>query len=303
MSQLAYFHKQFIPLADAKINIMTNFMHYGTGVFEGIRGNWNEERKQIYLFRLKEHYERLLNGCKVLKMKLPNSVDELCRLTVELVNRSGLKENVYIRPVVYKSSEAMGVRLHNLEDDFFVFVMPWGRYLDTDKCRVGVSSWRRPGSNYAAPQAKVTGQYYNSAFAKTEAYENGFDEAILLNENGRVAEGSGENIFLVFDGQLTTPSIYENILIGITRNAVIDLAKNELGIETLERPIERMELYIAQEAFYTGTAAHIAPITEIDHRMVGDGEIGPITRKLQTFYHDVIEGRNPRYMNWCTPVY
>lgn len=303
MPQLAYFHKQFVPLSEANINIMTNFMHYGTGVFEGIRGNWNEERKQIYLFRLKEHYERLLNGCKVMKMKIPISVDELCRLTVELVNRSGLKENVYVRPMVYKSSEAMGVRLHGLEDDFFVFVMPWGRYIDTDKCRVGVSSWRRPGSNYAAPQAKITGQYYNSAFAKTEAYENGFDEAILLNENGRVAEGSGENIFLVIDGRLLTPSIYENILIGITRNTVIDLAKNELGIETLERPIERMELYIAQEAFYTGTATHIAPIAEIDHRMVGDGEIGPITKKLQTLYHDVIEGRNPRYMNWCTPVY
>jgi branched-chain amino acid aminotransferase len=303
MPQYAYFQKKFMPLTEAKLGIMTNFMHYGTAVFEGIRGNWNEDRQQVYLFRLKEHYERLLNGCKVLKMQIPYSVDELCRLTVELVARSGLKENVYIRPLAYKSTEAMGVRLHNLEADFFAFVMPWGRYLDTDKCCVGVSSWRRPGSNYAATQAKITGQYYNSAFAKTEAHEHGYDEAILLNENGRVAEGSGENIFLVVDGQLLTPSIYESILIGITRNSVIEMARKELGIEVVERPIERMELYTAQEAFYTGTATHIAPIVEIDHRLVGNGEIGPVSAKLQSLYHDVIEGRNPRYLHWCTPVY
>jgi branched-chain amino acid aminotransferase len=303
MPQYAYFQKKFMPLTEAKLGIMTNFMHYGTAVFEGIRGNWNEDRRQVYLFRLKEHYERLLNGCKVLKMQVPYSVDDLCRLTVELVARSGLKENVYIRPLAYKSTEAMGVRLHNLEADFFAFVMPWGRYLDTDKCRVGVSSWRRPGSNYAATQAKITGQYYNSAFAKTEAHEHGYDEAILLNENGRVAEGSGENIFMVIDHQLLTPSIYESILIGITRNSVIELARKELAIEVVERPIERMELYTAQEAFYTGTATHIAPIVEIDHRLVGNGEIGPVSSKLQALYHDVIEGRNPRYLHWCTPVY
>jgi branched-chain amino acid aminotransferase len=303
MPQYAYFQKKFMPLTEAKLGIMTNFMHYGTAVFEGIRGNWNEDRQQIYLFRVKEHYERLLNGCKVLKMQIPYSVDELCRLTVELVARSGIKENVYIRPLVYKSSEAMGVRLHNLEADFFAFVMPWGRYLDTDKCRVGVSSWRRPGSNFAATQAKITGQYFNSAFAKTEAHENNYDEAILLNEYGRVAEGSGENIFMVMDGQLITPSIYENILIGITRNTVMELAAKELGLKTIERPIERMELYIAQEAFFTGTAAHLAPIAEIDHRLVGDGEIGPVTRKLQALYFSIIEGKTPRYFNWCTPVY
>ena len=292
-----------MPLTEAKTSIMTNFMHYGTGVFEGIRGNWNGEQKQIYIFRLKEHYERLLNGCKVLKIQLSYSVDELCQLTVELAARSGLKENVYIRPLAYKSTEAMGVRLHNLESDFFAFVIPWGRYLDTDKCRVGVSSWRRPGSNFASPQSKITGGYINSAFAKTEAHENGFDEAIVLNEAGRVAEGSCENIFLIIDGKLVTPSIYENILVGITRGTVIELAKNELGLEVIERPIERTELYVAKEAFFTGTAAHISPIAEIDHRLVDDGEVGPVTKKLQTLYHDIIDGKNPKYMQLCTPVY
>ena len=303
MPQYAFFQKQFMPLSEAKLSVMANFMHYGTGVFEGIRGNWNEDKKQIFIFRLKEHYMRLLNGCKLLKIEIPFSLEELCRLTVDLTARSGYKENVYIRPVAYKSSEAMGVRLHNLDADFFAFVMPWGRYLDTDRCRVGVSSWRRPGGNFAAPQAKITGGYVNGALAKTEAHDNGFDEAIVLNEWGRVAEGSGENIFLLIDGKLVTPGIYENILPGITRATVMELAKNELGIDVIERPIDRTELYMAQEAFFTGTAAHVAPIAEIDHRPVGDGGIGPLTAKLQAIYYEVIEGKNPQYMKWCTPVY
>jgi branched-chain amino acid aminotransferase len=303
MPEYAYFHKKFMPLPQANTNIMTNFMHYGTGVFEGIRGNWNEARQQIYLFRLKEHYERLLSGCKVLKMDIPYSVEDLCKLTVELVAKSGIKENVYVRPVVYKSSEAMGVRLHNLDADFFALVIPWGRYIDADKCSVGVSSWRRSGSNFGAPQAKITGGYINSAFAKTEAHENGFDEAIVLNEAGRVAEGSGENIFLVIDGKIVTPAVSENILIGITRDTIIQLASKELGMEVVERPIERTELYMAHEAFFTGTAAHISPIAYIDRRRVGDGEIGPITKHLQSLYHEVIEGKTPKYLYWCSPVY
>jgi branched-chain amino acid aminotransferase len=302
MPEYAYIHKQFVPLSEAKLSVSTNFMHYGTGVFEGIRGNWNSDQKKMYIFRLKEHYERLLNGCKVLKMKLPYTLDELCKITVELVAKSGLKENVYIRPLAYKSSESLGVRLHNLEDDFLAFVIPWGRYLDTDKCKAGVSSWRRPGSNYSAPQAKITGQYYNGAFAKTEAHDNGFDEAIMLNQNGHVAEGSGENIFLVIDGKLITPGVYECALTGITRNSVIELAKKELGLEVIERPIDRTELYTAQEAFFTGTATHVAPITEIDHRLVGDGEIGPISKKIQALYFDAIQGKNSKYIHWCTPV-
>jgi branched-chain amino acid aminotransferase len=303
MPNYAYFHKQFVPLSEAKLNAMTNFMHYGTAVFEGIRGSWNPEQQQVYLFRLKEHYERLLNGCKVLKIILPYSVDDLIKLTVELVARSGLKESLYVRPLAYKSTEAIGVRLHKLESDFLMFDLPWGQYLEAEKCSVGVSSWRRPGSNFAIPQAKIAGQYVNSAFAKTEAIENGFEEAIVLNEWGRVAEGSGENIFLVIDGKLVTPVPTENILIGITRNSIIELAKKELGLEVIERPIERGELYIAQEAFFTGTAANVAPIGEIDHRTVGNGEIGPVTRKLQEIYMGVIHGKNPRYMSWCTPVY
>lgn len=303
MPNYAFYHGQFMPLSEAKMGVMTNFMHYGTGVFEGIRGSWNKDLQQVYLFRLKDHYERLLNGCKALKIKLPYTVEDLIKINVELVARSGLKESLYVRPLAYKSTEAIGVRLHNLENDFLMFNLPWTRYLETDKCRVAVSSWRRPGNNFAIPSAKITGQYYNSAFTKTEAVENGFDEAIVLNEWGRVAEGSGENLFLVIGGKLVTPSANESILIGITRNTVIELAKNELGLETVERQVERSELYTAEEAFYTGTAANVAPIAEIDQRSVGNGEIGPITQKLSDIYLDVIHGRIPKYKHWSTPVY
>jgi branched-chain amino acid aminotransferase len=303
MTSYAYFQKQYMPLSEAKLNIMANFMHYGTGVFEGIRANWNAEKQQLYIFRLKEHYERMLNGCKVLKINIPYTIEELCDITVEMSARSGIKENAYLRPLAYKSEEAMGVRLHNLKADFFAFIIPWGRYIDADKCKAGVSSWRRASSNCGLPLVKATGNYINSAFTKTEAVENGFDEAIILNQHGRVAEGSGENLFLVKDGKLLTPSIEENVLPGITRNSVIEVAKKELGIETIERPIERSELYMAEEAFFSGTAVHISPIAEIDHRTVGDGEIGPVTARLQTLYHNIIEGKNPAYMDWCTPVY
>jgi len=303
MPSYAFFRKQFVPLAEAKIGLMTHCLHYGTAIFEGIRGNWNSQQKQTYLFRLKEHYERLYNGCRVLKIALPYTIDKLCQITIEVVAKSGLQQDIYIRPLAYKSSEALGVRLHDLEDDFLVFVIPWGPYLDMDKAKCGVSSWRRPNDNVAPSQIKVTGLYINSALAKTEAFENGFDEAILLTQDGHVSEGSGENIFLVINGKLVTPPTYDNILKGITRETVITLAQSELGIETIERRVDRSELYTAEECFFTGTAVHITPIAEIDHRKIGNGEIGDITGKLQKIYSEVIRGNNPKYLNWCTPVY
>ncbi|MBA7656537.1 Branched-chain-amino-acid aminotransferase [subsurface metagenome] len=303
MPSYAYFHKQFVPLSEAKIGIMTHCLHYGTAIFEGIRGNWNSQQKQIYLFRLKEHYQRLHNGCRLLKINLPYTIDELCQITVELVERCGFQENLYVRPLAYKSSESLGVRLHDLDDDFLVFAIPWGPYLDIDKARCVVSSWRRPDDNVIPPQAKITGLYINNALAKTEAISNGFDEAIMLTSDGYVSEGSGENIFLVIDGKLVTPASYNSILMGITRDTVIELAQNELGIETIERQIDRSELYIAEECFFTGTAAHITPIGEIDHRKIGNGETGEITKRLQEIYFEVIQGSNPKYLEWCTPVY
>ncbi len=303
MPSYAYFHKQFVPLSEAKIGVMTNAFHYGTAIFEGIRGNWNSEQKQIYLFRLREHYERLHNGCRILKIDLPYTTDELCQITVKLVEMCRFEEDVYVRPLAYKSAERLGVRLHDVEDDFLAFVIPWGPYLDVDKARCGISSWRRPDYNVIPPQAKITGLYANNALAKSEAIENGFDEAIMFTSDGHVSEGSGENIFLVTDGKLVTPASYDSFLMGITRDTVIKLAQKELGIETIERQIDRSELYIAEECFFTGTAAHITPIAEIDHRKIGNGEIGEITKRLQQLYSEVIRGNNPKYLNWCTPVY
>ena len=302
MPSYAFFHNQFMPLSEAKIGVMTHCLHYGTAIFEGIRGNWNSEQQQIYLFRLKEHYERMHNGCRILKIRLPYSTDELCQTTIKLVKKCHFQEAIYVRPLAYKSAERLGVRLHDMEDDFLVFAIPWGPYLpDSAKCCV--SSWRRPDNNVIPPQAKITGLYANNALAKSEAIENGFDEAIMLTPNGHVSEGSGENIFLVMGGKLVTPASYSNILIGITRDTVIKLAQNELGIETIERQIDRNELYIADEIFLTGTAAHITPITEIDHRIIDNGKIGEVTKKLLKIYSGVTRGNNTKYINWCTPVY
>jgi len=300
MPSIAYFKKEYIPLSEAKIGIMTHALHYGTAVFEGIRGNWNAEKEELYLFRLKEHYDRMLDGCRVLNIDLGKSLEELCDITIEMAKRCGFKDDIYVRPVAYKSSESLGVRLHDLESDFFVFAFPWGPYLDTEKASCCTGSWRRPKE---VPQAKITGLYVGSAMAKTDAINSGFHESIMLTTDGYVAEGSGENIFLIKSGKLTTPPLYNNILMGITRATVIELAKAELGIETEERPIDRTELYTADECFLTGTAANITPVADIDRRKIGNGDIGKITKLLQDLYSDIIRGNNKKYFGWCTPVY
>jgi branched-chain amino acid aminotransferase len=304
MPPYAYLRREFVPLSEAKVGIMTHALHYGTACFEGIRGNWNDEDQQLYLFRCREHYERLLNSCKLLKIDLPYTEDQLCDITVELVRRSGYREDVYLRPLAFKSSEALGVRVHGLEDDLLILVTTFGPYLDLDNgIRCCTSSWWRIDDNMIPPRGKITGLYVNNALAKTEAIENGFDEAIMLTRGGYVSEGSGENIFLVVEGQLVTPPCYDKILMGITRDSVIKLAREKLGVETIERHIDRSELYTAQECFLTGTAAHVTPVVEIDRRKVGDGKIGRLTAQLQGLYFDVECGKNAEYIHWCAPVY
>jgi branched-chain amino acid aminotransferase len=303
MPSFAYFQKQFVPLEEAKLGVMTNALHYGTAIFEGIRGNWNPQKKQIYIFRLKEHFERLHNGCRIIKTELAYSIEELCQITVKLVAMCRFEEDVYIRPLAYKSSQSLGVRLHNLESDFLAFAIPWGPYLDMETAKCGISSWRRPDYNVIPPSAKLTGLYVNNALAKTEAIEKGLDEAIMLTPDGHISEGSGENLFLVTDGKLVTPASDNHILLGITRDTVIKLAKDELGIETVERPIKLDELFSAEECFLTGTAAHVTAVGEIDHRQIADGKVGKITGKLQKLYFEIIRGNNPKYLDWCTPVY
>ena len=299
----AYFQGRIVPLEEAKIGVMTHAFNYGTAVFEGIRGNWNAEDGRLYLFRMREHYERLARSCHILGLEMREPLDRLCDLTLEIVERSGYEEDVYLRPMVYLSSEALGVRLHGLESDLLIFIAPFGPYLDIDKgARCHTSSWRRVDDLGIPPRAKVTGIYVNSALAKTEAELNGFDEAIVLNADGHVSEGSGENVFIVRGGKLITPAPSDNILEGITAETVMELAAAELGVETVQRPIDRSELYIADEVFMTGTAAHLTPVVEIDRRTVGDGGAGPVTRELSRLFFDAIRGRSEKYRHWCTAV-
>ncbi len=303
-TQYAYFEKRFMPLAEAKIGVMTHAFNYGTAVFEGIRGNWNADEGQLYLFRVRDHYERFVRSCRILKIDLPYTIDEYCDLTLKLADMCGYEEDIYIRPLGYKAGQVVGVKLHDIQDDFLMFVTPFGPYLDVEEgARCGTVAWRRVDDTMIPARAKVTGIYVNSALAKTEAIENGYDEAIQLNANGTVSEGSGENIFIISRNQLITPSASDNILIGITRETAMTLALQELGVETIERSIARTELYVADECFMTGTAAHVTPVIEVDHRKVGDGKMGPITGKLQKLYFDAIQGRLPKYKDWCTPAY
>jgi branched-chain amino acid aminotransferase len=304
MNPQAYFRGQFVPLADANISIMTHAFNYGTGCFEGIRGYWNADEKQVFLFRLREHYRRLVTSGRILGLQSPNSVDELCDITLELVRRNEHREDCYIRPLLYKGSSIVGVRMHNLEDHLSIFTTSFGKYIEAPEgCRCCTSSYRRIDDNAIPARAKVTGGYVNSALAKTEAQLNGFDEAIMLTNDGHVCEGSGENIFLVSGDTLVTPSTSDNILVGITRAAVIQIAREQLGIATVERSIDRSEVYSSDECFMTGTAAEITPVIEVDRRPIGTGSIGQMTRKLQSIFFDVVRGRQPAYAQWCTPTY
>jgi branched-chain amino acid aminotransferase len=299
-----FMNGEFLPAERGVISVRTHAFAYGTGCFEGIRGYWNEKDQQVFLFRLREHYERFLKSCKILRMELSYTVDQLVEISAELVRQNDQHQDVYLRPVAYKGDQIIGVRLHDLHDEFLLTSEPMGNYVDIGGLRCGVSSWRRIDDNALPARAKICGSYVNAAFAKTEALQNGFDEAIMLTHDGHVSEGSAENIFLIINGQLVTPSPTENILLGITRDTVIKLAAQELGIPTIERSIDRTELYIADEIFLCGTGAQIAPVVSVDHSPIGNGNTGPISQKLQDLYFDVVRGLGGSYSEqWCTPVY
>jgi branched-chain amino acid aminotransferase len=299
---IVYFEGEFRPLGEAKVGLLTHALHYGTGVFEGIRGHWSPEEGELYLFRAPEHYERWRNNARLLNMDIPLSARELCELTGEIIVRNRFQTDLYIRPLVYKSAQGVGVRF-SPQFDFAIVAIPFGIYIDSSQgLKVCVSSWRRIEDNAIPARGKICGVYVNSALAVEEAHANGFDEAILLNENGHVAEGSASNLFMVRNGQLITPPVYENILEGITRATVIELAR-DLGMETVERPIDRSELYVAEEIFFAGTAFEIAPVVEVDRRAVGKGVEGPITRRLRVDYADIARGRTARGAHWRWPVY
>jgi branched-chain amino acid aminotransferase len=300
----AFFRGQFVPLHDANINVMTHGFNYGTAVFEGIRAYWNADDEQLYALELIAHYERIHSSARVLMMEVRQSPQELAEITVELLRRDGLREDAYIRPLIYKSSETIGVRLHNLDADITIFAVPFGHYIDTEGgIRAQISSWRRTDDNAIPARGKITGAYVNGALAKSEAQLNGFDEAIVLTADGHVSEGSAENLFIVKGGGLITPAVSDNILEGITRRRLIVMAREELGIETTERSLDRTELYAADEVFLCGTGAQISPVIEIDRRKIGSGRPGTITRELSQRYFDAVRGKLPAYRDWLTPVY
>lgn len=304
MSRYAFLQGQMVPLSEAAINVQTHAFLYGTAVFEGIRAYWVEEESDLLVFRLREHYQRLLQSCRILRMTPKYSLDDLCNITLELLAKNNDQEDVYIRPVFYKSALKIGVELARIPDDFLVFSIPMGPYLDLEKgLRVKVSSWRHISDNAIPMRAKVNGAYVNAALAKSEAIDDGYDEAIFLTDDGHVSEGSAENIFIVRNGQLITPPVTADILEGITRDCIIRLATEVLDIPVVERMIDRSELYICDEAFFVGTGAQVSPIAEIDRRPIGDGGIGPISKRIQDLYFDVVRGKVEQYRHWCTPVH
>ncbi len=302
--EYAFFEGKLVPIEEANINIKTNSFHYGTAVFEGIRAYWNEEHQQLYLLFAREHYQRLLRNCKAMFMELPYSVEDLVNITVELLRKNQVREDVYIRPIAYFKDLKLTPKLIDYTPEIAIYTYNFGRYLNTSKgIKVKVSSWRRNDDNSIPSRWKVAGAYVNSALAKTEALMAGYDEALMLNQHGFIAEGSGENIFLIREGKAITPSYSEHILEGITRSAVKKLLKNELVLEIEERPVARSELYVADEIFLTGTAAEITPVVEVDNRKVGKGDIGAITKELQDIYFRAVRGMIERYFGWLTPVY
>jgi branched-chain amino acid aminotransferase len=300
----AFFKGRIVPYSEAKVGVMTHALNYGTGCFGGIRGYWNGEEEQLLVFRPYDHYARFLHSAKLLRMDLGYTEEELVNITLDLLRTEGLRQDCYLRPLAYKADEVIGVRLNDLTDEVTIFAIPFGRYVENDEgAHVTISSWRRVEDNSIPARGKITGAYVNSAFAKTDALLAGFDEAIVLNQDGHVSEGSAENLFMLRDGVVVTPPGHDNILQGITRRTLIKLLRDEMGMEVVERSIDRTELYLAEELWFSGTGVQMAAITHIDHRPVGEGKMGPLVGELRDLFFDVVRGRVPKYRRWCQPVY
>ena len=303
MTTLAYFEGKIVPIDEAKVSLTCNTLHYGTGCFGGIRAYWNDKQEQLYIFRVQEHYERFLASAKLLHCKFDYTTEELSNITVDLLRQEGWRENVYIRPIAYKDDNVYRVWLHDANDKVGIFSQPVSAYIPKgDGISVCVSSWRRVDDTAMPARGKVNGTYVNSALAKSDALLSGFDEAILLNQDGHVSEATAANFMMVRKGVLITPPITDNLLEGITRRSMIQLAQEVLGLEVVERPIDRSELYLADEAFFCGTGVQMAAVGAVDHRTVGDGKIGPITTELGNLQYRVLTGEEPDYMDWLTPV-
>ncbi len=303
LPRFAYFERNIVPFDQARVSVATHAFNYGTAVFGGLRGYWSEEQQRLFVFRPWEHFQRLLYSARLLCMEVEYDEQRLIQIMLDLLRAEGWQEDVYIRPLFYKADLGIGVRLHNLKDELTMWSMPFQKYLQNDtQAHVTISSWRRIDDNVIPARGKVSGAYVNSALAKTDAARAGFDEALVLDQNGHVSEGSAMNVFMVRDGVVITPPVTENILEGITRRSVLELVRNELGLPVVERPIDRSEVAICDEFFMTGTAAQIVAVTQVDHRPIGKGVMGPITARLRELFEDIVRARNPKYRSWLLEV-
>lgn len=299
----AFFEGKIVPYSEARVGVATHALNYGTAVFGGLRGYWNEKKKCLFVFRPIDHFRRFLNSCRIMCMEFDHTPESLTDLTLELLRRDAYQQDIYVRPLAYKSDEVIGVRLHNLKDELTIFAMPFGMYVKNEmNAHVTISSWRRIDDNMIPARGKISGAYAGSALIKTDAARAGFDEALVLTQDGHLTEGSAMNIFMVRDGLLVTPPITENILEGITRRSVIELARNEMGLTVVERQIDRSEVYICEELFLTGTAAQVTVVTRVDYRPIGKGVMGPIGEQLRILYSEAIHGNIPKYSHWNAAV-
>ena len=304
LPKFAYFKGHVVPYEQAKVGVLNHTFNYGTGVFGGVRAYWNEKENQLYLFRPLDHFRRFLDSSRLLCMDLPHTPEQLTGVTIELLRAEARREDTYVRPLAYVPDETVGVRLHDLHSDITIVSIPFGRYIESEEgSSVTFSSWRRIDDNSIPARGKIIGAYVNSAFIKTDAIRAGYDEAIVLNADGHISEGSAENFFMVKGGVLVTPPVTDNILEGITRRTVIQLAREELGMTVVERPIDRTEIYLAEEAFFCGTGVQIAAIAHVDKRPVADGKMGPFVGKLRDLYFRIVRGMEPKFRAWNVPIY
>jgi len=304
LPKFAFLDGKILPYAEAKVGLLTHALNYGTGCFAGIRAYWNAEEEDLLVFRGSDHFVRFLESTRLLSMELQFSVERLVGSLLELLQKEGLREDCYIRPLAFLSEETIGVRLHGLKASVSMVAFPFGKYLDRDEgAHLTISSWRRIDDDVIPPRGKITGGYANSAFAKTDAQNAGFDDAILLDTNGKISEATVSNVFLVRRGEVITPKTTDSVLEGITRRTVITLLKRELGCPFVERSIDRTELFLAEEAFLAGTGVEIVPVTRVDHRTIGSGQPGPVTEALRRVFFSAVHGRLPKYRSWCEAVY
>lgn len=299
----AYFQGNIVPMEEAKVSIATHALNYGTGVFEGIRAYWNPSHRQLYILKGPEHYVRMLQSCRILKIHLPETVEDMMNATISILAKTGYEEDVYIRPLAYKADPVIKVKLSGIRDELGIFTVPLGQYLDVNKgLHIGVSPWRRLDDNAIPTRAKACGSYINAALAVDDLMESGFDDGVMLTPDGHVAEGTAANLFMIRGDKLITSQVSDAILEGITRSSILELARHA-GMQVEERAIDRTELYVADELFLCGTGVQVAPVTKVDHRPVGTGAPGEKTLILQQLYFDAVRGDNPAYHSWLTPVY